>query len=276
MSPRRLPPAFVSHGAPTIALARSPAHDFLAGFGRRYEECFGRPRAILCVSAHWETAQPAASGASRPETVHDFYGFPPPLYQLRYPAPGAPDLAARAAALCRQAGIACDIDPDQGLDHGAWIPLWLMWPAADIPVAQFAIQPPLGPRHHLALGAALAPLVDDCVLVLASGGAVHNVPDAMRRLRGAGAETPAWAAAFARWLDETLAAGRIEELADYRARAPGAVESHPRDEHLLPLFVAVGAAGTRARARSLHAGFEHGSLSMAAWMFEPAEAAVAV
>src|SRR5262245_52468490 len=139
----RLPTLYVTHGAPTLIIDDCPARDFLAGFGKTLP----RPQAILCVSAHWETERAAVSGAPRPETIHDFFGFPPALYQHRYPAPGAPALAGRVAGLLQAAGISCAVDPQRGLDHGAWVPLKLMYPAADIPAFQLAVQSPLGPEH---------------------------------------------------------------------------------------------------------------------------------
>lgn len=251
------PTLFVSHGAPTLILERSAGRDFLAGLGRR----IGRPKAVLAVSAHWMTAAPAVSGAEQPETVHDFYGFPDDLYRLRYPAPGAPELAARVAELVP----GCAIDPGQGLDHGAWVPLMLMYAEADIPVAQFAVQPRHSAADHLALGRALAPLAFEGVLVLASGGAVHNLRDFRM-----GSDTAApWAHGFARWLDDTLAAGNARAIADWKAACPEARLAHPTDEHFLPLPVAVGAAGEGFRTERLHAGFEHGSIGMHAYAFHP-------
>lgn len=259
------PSLFLSHGSPMLALEPSPGRDFLSGLGQEITARHGRPAAILSASAHWETARPALSTAARPETVPDFYGFPEALYQIRYPAPGAPDMARRAASLLREAGFAVDLAPNQGLDHGSWIPLHLMWPEADIPVAQIAIQQPLGPSHHLRLGQALAPLRQQNVLIIGSGGAVHNVRDAISR-RG-DATTPDWARDFEAWLCDKALGGDTAALLDYRARAPGAVMAHPRDEHFLPFFVALGAGGPAARATALHRSFSNGSLAMAAFAF---------
>jgi 4,5-DOPA dioxygenase extradiol len=270
MSARPLPPLFVSHGSPAMVITPGPARDFLAGLGKAYETAHGRPKAILSVSAHWETAQPAVSTAVKPETIHDFHGFPEELYRIRYPAPGAPAVANRAADLIARAGLPVQRDPTRGLDHGAWSPLFLMWPDADIPVAQVAVQPEAGPEHHIRLGAALAPLAQEGVLVMGSGSATHNLRDTFDRIRGGNTETPDWAGAFDRWLDETIAAGDGAALADYRRQAPGAVVAHPRDEHLLPLHAAFGAAGPGAHGRRLHGSFDFGSLSMGAWAFDPA------
>lgn len=253
----RLGPVFVSHGSPMLALTHTPAHDFLSALGAQLP----RPDSILCVSAHWETSQPAVSTASHPATIHDFSGFPEQLYQLRYPAPGAPALAHRTVALLAAAGIAAQTDADHGLDHGAWVPLMLMYGGADIPVTQLSVQFPRDAAWHLALGQALAPLGDEGVLVLGSGSAVHN----LRALEFAanGRITP-WAQEFEHWLDQAIQRGDQSALAGYRDQAPHAVRAHPRDEHLLPLFVAAGAAQGKP-GRLLHRSFEAGSLAMSAW-----------
>ncbi len=259
--PQRMPPAFVSHGAPTLILEDHPARHFLARLGGE----LGRPKAILCVSAHWESAEPMVSTAERPETIHDFYGFPEELYRLSYPAPGAPDLARRAAGLLRRAGFSCHEDPARGLDHGAWSPLILIYPEADIPVAQLSIQPGRGSEHHLAIGRALGSLPDDGVLILASGGAVHN----LGQFRVDRRDPADWAVTFEEWLTDRLGAGDAAALAGYGARAEGA-KAHPTDEHFLPLFVALGAAGEGACGRALHRSFAHGSLAMSAYAMERA------
>lgn len=254
------PSIFISHGSPALVGEDIPARGFLAGLGRE----IGRPAAILVASAHWETQAPRASTAKAPETIHDFYGFPEALYQLRYPAPGAPETAARAIELLRGAGFAAGADSTRGLDHGAWSPLMLIYPEADIPVAQISIQPVLGAAHHISLGRALAPLRADNVLVLGSGGAVHNLAALERHRHDA---PPDWTRRFDDWLTDALETGDEEALADYRRRAPDARLAHPRDEHLLPAFVAYGAGGAGVRGRVLHRSFAHGSLSMAAYAF---------
>lgn len=252
-------PLFVSHGAPTLVVEDVPARNFLAELGRS----IARPKAVLVISAHWETQEPHAGVAERPETIHDFYGFPEELYRLRYDAPGAPDVGRRAVGLLTQAGIPA-VGELRGLDHGAWCPLMLMFPRADIPVTQLSIQPTHGPTHHFAVGQALRPLTTEGVLVLGSGGAVHN----LRAIAASdGRTTPEWARAFDDWLAENIADGDVQNLIDYRARAPAAVTAHPRDEHFLPMFVAMGAAGERPKGERLHTSFTRGSLSMAAFRF---------
>jgi len=258
MPGRTFPSVFVSHGAPTMAFGVSAGRTFLDGLG----DTLGRPGAVVCVSAHWETEAPAVTGSARPETIHDFYGFPEPLYQVRYPAPGAPDLAARVAGLLDAMGYECEISPGRGLDHGAWIPLMLMYPDADVPVVQLSIQTDLGPGYHLHLGRALAPLRDDGVLVLGSGGAVHN----LNHFQAGSDEVPDWAHEFDDWLADAVTRGDAAALVDYRS--PAGAMAHPRDEHYLPLLAALGAGGEGTKGRVLHRGFMDGALSMAAFAFD--------
>jgi len=258
-----LPSIFVSHGAPTLSL--DPGET--GAFWQRLAQELPRPQAVLCVSAHWMTGEPAVSAPARNATIHDFYGFPEPLYRLTYPAPGTPELAARVSALLGEADIACAVDGERGLDHGAWVPLRLMYPAADVPVIQLSIQPERDATWHHRLGAALAPLRDERVLVLASGGAVHN----LRSVAWHGGPAPPWATEFDDWLADTLAAGREAELLDWTRRAPHPHQAHPSTDHLLPLFVALGAAGKGARGERRHRGFTLGSLSMAAYQFDPGD-----
>lgn len=253
-----LPSVFVSHGAPTLALDEDDTAMFLRRLGAR----LGRPRAILCVSAHWTTRVPTASAAERPETIHDFGGFPEEMYRIRYDAPGAPELAARVVGLLAGAGLEAEVSPGRGLDHGAWVPLSLMYPEADIQVTQLSVQPSAGAAAHFRVGRALAPLRREGVLLLASGGAVHNLSGL-----GAGRHAPAWAAQFDEWLERKIEAGDYEELLEYRRLAPHAAQAHPTEEHLLPLFVAMGAGVEKPRGRSLHRGWTHGSLSMNAYLF---------
>lgn len=253
-----LPTIFVSHGAPDILLHESPAKTFLSGLGRE----FPTPRAVLCVSAHWTTNAPSVDVALEPRTIHDFGGFPPEMYRMQYPAPGAPDLARDVADRLATAGVAASVT-ERGLDHGAWVPLKLMYPDARVPVVQIALQPHLGAKHHHALGLALAKLRHEGVLVLASGGATHNLGEL-----GAGDVAPAWVRAFDDWLVERATSGDADALVDYRRRAPDARRNHPTEEHFLPLHVALGAAGEGARASVLHRSVQFGTLSMSAFRFD--------
>jgi 4,5-DOPA dioxygenase extradiol len=251
----RLPTVFVSHGAPTLPLTPAPARDFLAGYGA----ALGRPSAILAVSAHWETEGPVLDAAEAPETIHDFYGFPRALYEMRYAAPGAPTLARRAAELLGHAGMPARLER-RGLDHGAWVPLLLMYPEADIPVVQLSLQTHLGAAHQRRVGEALQPLREDGVLILGSGSATHNLGE----FRGAGIDAPApdWVTGFADWLAKTVEAGDDEALLDYRRAAPHAARNHPSEEHFLPIFTALGAAGHGAEGRRVHASTTYGVLAM--------------
>jgi 4,5-DOPA dioxygenase extradiol len=263
---KRMPTLFLSHGSPMCAVEPGAAGRAWAGLGKTLP----RPRAVLMVSAHWETAVPMLSGNPRPETIHDFGGFPPELYRLAYPAPGAPALAAQSVALLKAAEIAAGVDGCRGLDHGAWVPLRWMYPEADIPVVQLSVQPDLGPLHHVRLGRALAPLADDGVLIVGSGHATHNLRDWMANARQH--EPLGYVKAFSAWLETALAAHDIDALVAYRERAPDAVRAHPSDEHFLPLFVAYGAASDNARPERVVDGFLNGALAMDSYLFRQTEA----
>ncbi len=264
-----LPALFLSHGSPLHALEPGAAGAAWAGLAAALR----RPRAILIVSAHWETNVPMLTGNPRPETIHDFSGFPEPLYRLRYPAPGSPELARRARALLGDAGFTAAIDGCRGLDHGAWSPLLHMYPGADIPVVQLSLQSELGPRHHYRVGRALAPLAEEGVLLVGSGHMTHNLRDWARRAHRA---APArYALEFQSWVHERIEAGDHAALLDYRTRAPHAARAHPTEEHFLPLFFALGAAGESARPVRVHDAIEDGALAMDAYAFDPARVAVA-
>src|SRR6476646_8602755 len=175
----RLPTLFLSHGSPMHAVSPGVVGDAWATLGHR----IARPDAIVIASAHWETSIPMVTGNPKPETIHDFGGFPRELYALRYPAPGAPDLAARVVMLLKEAGVTAGVDGCRGLDHGAWVPLRWMYPDADVPVTQLSVQPELGTAHHLRLGQALAALADEGVLIIGSGHMTHNLRDWMANPR---------------------------------------------------------------------------------------------
>jgi 4,5-DOPA dioxygenase extradiol len=258
----RLPAIFVSHGAPTLLLETSPTRGFLSGLGAT----FGRPRAILCVSAHWDTTAPAVTATGAPETIHDFSGFPQELYKVRYPAPGDPELARRVAELLKSAGLECRLDPSRGLDHGAWAPLALACPRADVPVVQLSVQSRMDAAHHLAVGRALAGLRDEGVLILGSGGATHNLGEFGRYPLDA--PPPAYVSSFETWLVDSIEEGRETALCDYVHEGPSAARNHPTSEHFMPLFAPMGAAGPGARGRAIHRAFNYGILSMAAFAWD--------
>jgi 4,5-DOPA dioxygenase extradiol len=245
-----------------LALQDSPARRFLQGLGKT----LARAEAIVVVSAHWETrGAPAVSLAPQPETIHDFGGFPRALFEMRYPAPGAPAAAERTASLLEGAGIDVGRSTGRGLDHGAWVPLSLMYPDADIPVTQLSVVRGASPAEHERLGLALAALRHEGVLVVGSGSLTHNLYEF--RGQGIDAPVPQWVSDFETWTKGRLEASDRAALLNYRSEAPFAEQNHPTDEHLLPLFVAMGAAGPDARSTQLHASFEHGVLAMDAYAF---------
>ena len=244
----RQPVLFLSHGSPMTALGG----DELSRTWAQLAERLARPTAILMVSAHWNTRSPLLTGSAQPETIHDFGGFPAELYQLRYPVAGAPELAQHVEEQLGKKGIVAGLDAGHGLDHGAWVPLRILFPNADVPVIQLSVQPELGARHHYALGAALAALADENILVIASGHLTHNLRDHMRPPAG---ERPAAATRdFREWVHTQLMSNNSEGLLDWE-QAPGALYAHPSPEHFLPIFVALGAAGENRQTEWLGGGW---------------------
>ncbi len=260
-----MPVLFLSHGAPTVPL--EPGETGAAW--RLLGEQLPKPSAVLAISAHWETRTPTLSRAVQPETIHDFSGFPEALYRIQYPAPGAPQMAEAAAKLLQQAGIEVKLDDTHGLDHGAWVPLSMMFPQADIPVAQLSLQPEQDPAWHLALGRALRPLRQQGVLIVGSGAITHNLRAVFTHPQGEPA--PQWVTEFRDWIAARIRDGDLEALSSYRTRAPHAVQNHPSDEHLLPLFVALGAASKPDDAQHLNKVMTYGLLAMDAWLFDAAD-----
>lgn len=261
MNDSRMPTLFVSHGAPTLAVEDGAAHRFLAGLGGR----LGRPKAIVMISAHFEAPVPTVTSAERPETIHDFGGFPQELYRLRYPASGSPELAESVAGRLDAAGLAVRSDPSRGLDHGAWVPLLLMYPDADVPVVQLSIDSRRGPGYHYGLGERLRPLRDEGVLIIGSGGATHN----LRLFFGARHDDPSpdWVRDFGEWVEQAIAGDRRDDLIDYRAKAPYADENHPTEEHFLPLLTTLGASEPGETNKRIHTSHTYGVLMMDAYGF---------
>ncbi len=260
-----LPTLFVPHGAPTFALKPGAAGAAIA----RLDGCLPRPRAVIVVSAHWQTPVPTVGSATRLETIHDFWGFPDELYALRYPASGCPEAAVEVAAALTAAGLPAVLDDQRGLDHGAWVPLRLLYPDADVPVIPLSLPQQGGPQAAWELGRALAPLAARGFLIVGSGSVTHNLRDYQLAWRNGG-QAPAYVRQFADWIDARLQAGDTTALIDYRRQAPGSVQAHPSDEHLLPLFVAWGAAQAATAApaaKRLHAGIDDFVIAMDLWAF---------
>lgn len=293
---RRLPSLFVSHGSPMMALEPSPARTFLAGLGAQLL----RPRAILVVSAHHDAAyqdgRATVTASPAPPTIHDFGGFPDELFAMRYPAPGDPALAERVVELTNnfvipaEAGIspsrsssggeipasagmtvekfAVTADPERGLDHGAWVPLSLIYPDADIPVVQLSIASNASPEWHYALGQALAPLRDEGVLILGSGSITHNLRAYFTTRPPIDAPAPSWVSDFTDWIAERMAAGAVDDILHAVERAPHGRDNHPTPDHILPLFVAMGAGGTPLAAERLHTSTTYAVLAMDVYAFD--------
>lgn len=250
---------FISHGAPTFALAPGRVGPQLAALGKRLP----RPSAILIVSPHWASADVLVGTAAQPETLHDFGGFPAELYRLRYPAPGHPSLALRAVAQLSAAGYVARADAHRGLDHGAWVPLMHLYPRADVPVIQVSLPETLDGEAAWALGRALAPLQQEGVLIIGSGSLTHNLYE----VRFGTHDVAPYAQAFVDWVRAAVREGDAAALRAIMQRAPHAARAHPTTEHLWPLLIAAGAAGSLEHAECIDGGIEHGVLSMDAFVF---------
>jgi len=250
----RAPALFVSHGSPMFALEPGLLGPRLRELGAALPDV----AAVLVVSAHWQSRGVRVAATTSPETIHDFGGFPDELYRLRYPAPGAPELAAEAARLLEAAGFAVTLDAQRGLDHGAWVPLRHLFAAASVPVFQVSLPHDLDGAAALRLGAALAPLRDRGVLIVVSGSLTHNLHEVF----GGRVDDPQYAQAFADWANDAVHARAIDALVDYRRRAPDAARAHPTEEHFLPLLVALGASADDEAGERIEGGMTYGILSM--------------
>lgn len=256
-----MPSLFVSHGSPMLTLTDCAARDFLTGLGGE----IGRPKAILCISAHWEHPVAAVTGAARLETIHDFYGFPRALYEERYDVPGDPALAETIAGMLNAAGIETGVDPSRGIDHGAWVPLKLMYPEGDVPVLQLAIGQGRDTEYHRQLGAALRPLRAEGVLIVGSGAVTHN----LHAFQGQPVDAPPqpWVVDFRDWVADAVTQAHWDDLLNYRARQPNGKMNHPTEEHIMPLFAAMG-AGFGTAGALLHHSYTHSILAMDAYRFD--------
>ena len=257
----RLPTLFISHGAPTFAIDPGIAGPALSALGKTLP----RPKAVLVVSPHWMTREPRVATSAAPKTVHDFGGFPAALYELQYPAPGAPEVAQRAIEVLRSAGWAAEADPQWGLDHGAWVPLRHLLPQADVPVFQVSLPARLDGARAYAFGRALAPLAEEGVLIVGSGSLTHNLYEV--RFDAAGAEGEDYALEFSAWITQAVLNRDHARLQQTMAIAPHAQRAHPTPEHLWPLMVAAGAAGAEVPATRIEGGITHGVLAMDSYLF---------
>lgn len=238
---------FISHGGGPRPLLGDPEHDEMVAVLQQFAQEIPKPSAILVVSAHWEASRPQITAGRTPELIYDYYGFPAESYEIKYPAPGQPELAQKIHAALSTAGIASDLDTQRGFDHGMFVPLKLMYPEADIPVVQLSLVSTLDPEVHIQLGEALKTLEHENLLVIGSGFSFHNMrafyaPDT--------AEIRAMNQGFEQWLLDTLSDAALSEqerraqLVDWEL-APHARFCHPREEHLLPLHLCYGLAGER-------------------------------
>ncbi|MDQ6629690.1 MAG: dioxygenase [Pseudomonadota bacterium] len=273
-----LPSVFVSHGSPMIALEPGDAGVFMQRLGPAIDAAFGRPAAIVSVSAHTSARVPVLLAGAQHHAIYDFGGFDTRLQTMRYDAPGDPALAARVLSLLQGAGIDAQSVPEGGLDHGAWTALRYIYPDADIPIVPLAFVPSQAPAQQFALGAALQSVAAVGVLVLGSGSITHD----LRRIFAGDSLHPdraqpevAESAAFRAWFADRSAARDWDALFAYRKRAPFAVDMHPTDEHLLPWYVAAGAGGRETAPLRIHAGVTMGSLGMDAYAFGPGASALA-
>jgi 4,5-DOPA dioxygenase extradiol len=256
------PALFVAHASPMLALEREGHAAALRGFGKRMPH----PSAITAVSAHWETpGSIRVTAAPQPPLIYDFGGFPRPLYEMTYPAPGSPELASEIVRLLGQAGIPAVAEPRRGWDHGVWIPLRLLFPDATVPVVEVSLPIPRTPDLVARVGKALAPLRDRGVLLVGSGGIVHNLRAA--RLDDKEGPVDEWAKRFDEWVRGHVERRNFGELAAYRGRAPASDLAVPESEHLDPLFFTLGAARADDQLEEVNRGFEHGNLSLSSYAF---------
>jgi len=261
----RLPSLFVSHGSPMFAVEPAQAGPLLRQLGRDLP----RPRAVLVLSPHWITRGVRVATTRSPETIHDFGGFPAELFSIQYPAPGAPDVAARALELLRAGGWDAEADERHGLDHGAWVPVRHLYPDADVPVLQVSMPHTLTPASAVRLGRTLAPLAAEGVLLIGSGSITHNLYEFRQQLDAAAAD---YAVEFIGWARSAVTRHDVDAVVNYLERSPHAQRAHPTPDHYLPLPFALGAARVDAPVQVLDGGMTYGVLAMHAYLFGRAEA----
>ena len=265
-SPAQVPALFVSHGAPLFAVDAGETGPALTRWGQGLRAQFPALRGVVIMSPHWMARTPQVMTGPQPATWHDFGGFPPALYQLQYPAPGAPALAQEVLALLQAADVPAQGDAQRPFDHGAWLPLMHLFPEADLPVVQVALPVGAGPAEVYAMGAALRDLRSQGVLVMGSGSMTHNLAEFF----GGEREPAPYVLEFSRWIESALERGDLKALLNYRSQAPHAERAHPTDDHFLPLFFALGAAGDDLHANYLSREVMYSMLAMDAFALQPA------
>ena len=253
---------FVPHGAPTFALEPGAAGAAMSDVVQKLSP----PRAIVVLSPHWATRTPTVSTATRLETIYDFYGFPEALYSIQYPATGCPEVAKLVATALRTAGFEVLEDSHHGLDHGAWQPLRQMFPDADVPIVPLSMQTHAGPEQAYRIGQALSSLAEQDIWVVASGNITHNLRD-WQVAAATGGQTPAYVHRFADWVQHQLTSGNVATLLHYREHSADGRQAHPSEDHLLPLYVALGAAGPNAQAQDFYRGVNDYVISMDGYAF---------
>lgn len=254
---------FVPHGSPMFALQPGAAGAAMSTLAKRLET----PRAVIVLSPHWETRAPTVGTATKLDTLHDFGGFDSRLYEIQYPATGCPEAARMLGEMLAAAGFATETDSERGLDHGAWVPLRQMFPDADLPIVPVSMQPHAGPLYAYRVGQALASLAKQGFLILASGNITHNLHDFQRLRMSEQSHTPDYVCQFADWVHARMVARDADSLLNYRSLQPAGVLAHPRDEHLLPLFTALGAAGEDAQPEAFYRGISDQVIAMDGYLF---------
>jgi 4,5-DOPA dioxygenase extradiol len=258
-----LPSFFIAHGAPLLAIEDNEYTQFLNELG----QSLPKPRAIVLFSAHWESSTQQVSDVDEFETIYDFGGFPEALYRIKYPAKGSKEISKEIEELFTKLDIPFDVDTKRGLDHGAWVVLRMLYPNADIPVISMSVNPNLTPEEQYKIGKSLAGLREKDVLIIGSGGTVHN----LRALKMAGdtGEIDQWAIEFEDWLAQHVNNWDVESLFSYDSLAPNANLAVPPygNEHFVPIFYAMGAADKEKTAKLIHRSFRYGNLSHSVWQF---------
>ncbi|WP_440113936.1 DODA-type extradiol aromatic ring-opening family dioxygenase [Paenibacillus sp. QZ-Y1] len=255
-----MPSLFIAHGAPSLALEENAYTEFLQKLGQELP----KPKAIVLFSAHWESTTQLVSSVAKYETIYDFGGFQPELYQIKYPAEGHAETTAEVERLFAEAGIPVQTDDVRGLDHGAWVVLRLLYPDADIPVVALSVNRYLTGEQQYQVGQTLAALREQDILVIGSGGTVHN----LRQLNWESNGVDPWAMEFDNWLHDKLVSWDTESLFDYDKQAPSAQAAVPTSEHFVPLLLAMGAGDQNKRASLLFKAYQYGNLSLSCWKFD--------